>query len=166
MNLRNFIIAALLVWAALFCCLRLAFGEDLPDAPHLKTRTHGFIIVAPGDPFVGEANIVHNNIVIGARRNLDWQFLTAHGVYLGAIAFDLTATNHGLHSPCGYTEGGGYGARSIGGIARNDLIEFAAVTTMDYLLKRTQVRGLSYIGAAIGTAKHAHGGAEWVEHCY
>ena len=113
-----------------------------------------------------EANIVHNSPSHAPEspRNLDWRFLTAHGVYAGAVVFDDLITMKGLGRPCGFVEGNNElgpnpTARSM---AIHGLVEFAAVTTMDYFLKRTRVPGLSYIGAGIGTAKHLHGGIQWL----
>jgi hypothetical protein len=114
----------------------------------------------------GEANIVHNSPSRRPEspRNLDWRFLTAHGVYAGAVVFDDLITMKGLGRPCGFVEGNNElgpnpTAKSM---AIHGLVEFAAVTTMDYFLKRTRVPGLSYIGAGIGTAKHLHGGIQWL----
>jgi hypothetical protein len=113
-----------------------------------------------------EANIVHNSPsrILESPKNLDWRFLTAHGVYAGAITFDDLITMKGLGRPCGFVEGNNElgpnpTAKSM---AIHGLVEFAAVTTMDYFLKRTRVPGLSYIGAGIGTAKHLHGGFQWL----
>jgi hypothetical protein len=113
-----------------------------------------------------EANIVHNSPSYAPEppRNLDWRFLTAHGVYAGAVIFDDLITMKGLGRPCGFVEGNSdLGPNpSAQKMAIHGLVEFAAVTTMDYFLKRTHVPGLSYIGAGIGTAKHLHGGIQWL----
>lgn len=131
-------------------------------------------IVALGDErpvsFDGENNVVHNApstlVHKPEPRNFDWRFIAAHGVYASSIAFDVYATNKGEHMPCGYAEGGGYGAKTTGTLVRNDLIEFGLILGMDYMLKRTHVPGLSYVGSTIGTAKHLRGGAQWVQHCF
>lgn len=153
-----------LLCTLLLLCSTVVAGE-LPDAPHLKMRDH---VVVTDDPFLGEANVVHNAASFAPKppRNFDWRFVAAHSVYLGSIAFDVYATHQGSQMPCGYVEGGGYGAKSTGSLVRNDLIEFAAVTTVDYLFKRSRVPALSYIGASVGTFKHSRGGAQWVNHCF
>lgn len=123
----------------------------LPDAPYMaSTQIHNTASYAPLPP-----------------RNLDWRFLTAHSLYLSSIIFDTETTQWGLHQPCGFVEGGAYGGPHPSRVQmyRNFGIEFAAVTTMDYLFKRTHVPGLSYVGSTIGTLKHAHGGALWIQHC-
>ncbi len=113
-----------------------------------------------------DPNVVHNSPSYApeSTRNLDWRFLTAHGVYAGAVIFDDLITMKGLGRPCGFVEGNSdLGPNPTAkSMAIHGLVEYAAVTTMDYFLKRTRVPGLSYIGAGIGTAKHLHGGIQWL----
>ncbi len=134
-------------------------ASELPDAPHLNIR-----------PATGDPNVVHNTPSDTSKspRNLDWRFLTAHGIYAGSVAFDGLITAKGLGRPCGLVEGNtDLGPNpSSKKIAIHSLVEFAAVTMMDYFLKRTHVSGLSYVGASIGTIKHVHGGAQWVKDCF
>jgi hypothetical protein len=123
--------------------------------------------IQPNPPSTdAEANVVHNSPSHKpeAAKNLDWRFLTAHGVYAGAVTFDDLITMKGLGRPCGFVEGNSdLGPNPTAkSMAIHGLVEFAAVTTMDYFLKRTRVPGLSYIGAGIGTAKHLHGGFQWL----
>ncbi len=114
-------------------------------------------------PDTNEANLVHNAPSFEVPRStVDKTFLTVHGVYLASIAFDMaeTATNR---NHCGYVEGGGYGAQTTAALVRNDLIEFAAVTVVDYLFKRAHIPIAPYVAPSIGTAKHLHGGYQWTQ---
>ena len=69
--------------------VRILPAENLPEEPKLKSRTHGFVMVAPGDPFQGDANVVHNwtdpkpqhNFV---RRHAKW-FAILGGIGVGAV---------------------------------------------------------------------------------
>lgn len=140
--------------------LTMASASELPDAPHLSMSAAVTL-----DP-----NVVHNTPSFSpkAPRNLDWRFLTAHGVYASAVAFDGLVTAKGLGRPCGFVEGNtDLGQNpSVKKIAIYSLVEFSAVTAMDYVFKRTRMPGLSYIGASIGTIKHVHGGTQWVKDCF
>jgi hypothetical protein len=154
---------------------RLVWVPDSSNDQHQEAfvypvRLSGFT-PGPGNPpnapsAAYEANIVHNSPSYAPEppRNLDWRFLTAHGVYAGSVIFDDLITMKGLGRPCGFVEGNSdLGPNpSAQKMAIHGLVEFAAVTTMDYFLKRTHVPGLSYIGAGIGTAKHLHGGIQWL----
>ncbi len=154
---------------------RLTWAPSNSDAQRLEGLLHPVRLTpvtpaanaAPNVPAADyEANIVHNSPSHEpvSQRNLDWRFLTAHGVYAGAVIFDDLITMKGLGRPCGFVEGNNdLGPNPTAkSMAIHGLVEFAAVTTMDYFLKRTHVPGLSYVGAGIGTAKHLHGGIQWV----
>jgi len=96
-----------------------------------------------------------------APRNLDWRFVAAHAIYAGALAFDLRETSVGVGHGCEEASSNLGPFPSNGRLVAVGSLEFGLVTTMDYLLKRTRVPGLSYVGAAIGTFKHARGGYAW-----
>jgi len=144
----------------LLLLLTMMSASELPDAPHLSMR----------QPVTPDPNVVHNTPSYAPKppRNLDWRFLTTHGIYAGSVAFDGLVTAKGLGRPCGLVEGNSDLGQnpSAKKIAIHGLVEFSAVTTMDYLFKRTRIPGLSYIGASIGTVKHVHGGTQWVKDCF
>lgn len=141
----------------LLCCSFACAGE-LPDAPHLKMRP--LIETYSSD----ERMIVHNTPSVAPRtpRNLDWRFLAAHGVYAGALSFDLYLTARGVSNGCEEASSNLGPFPSNKRIVGYGLVEFGLVTTMDYFLKRTHVPGLSYVGAGIGTFKHQRGGRAWL----
>ena len=58
-GLINSVMLSLLLWAIIFFLIAKARAEDHPPSPHLKTRPA--TIVLPDDPFVGNANFVHNS---------------------------------------------------------------------------------------------------------
>lgn len=148
--------------AILLLLASLAHAGELPDAPHLKMRPPE--VMQDDGPFQGENNIVHNlptQVIAGPPRNLDWRFITAHGVYAGAVAFDLLETSRGVSHGCAEASSNLGPHPSDKKLIAYGLIEFSLITTMDYFLKRSHVPGLSYVGAGIGTFKHVRGGYKW-----
>jgi hypothetical protein len=145
-------------------------AENLPDAPSLKARTHGFVMVAPGDP-----NVVHNSpstLKSETTRTLNWQFLTANGIYAAATTFDLLETSRGVSNGCEEASQALGPHPSTGRIVGYGIAEFAGITAVDYGLKRwarhigtpTWMQGaLGTLGASIGTFKHVHGGYKWTQ---
>lgn len=55
----NGVMLSLILWAIIFFLIAKARAEDRQPSPHLKTRPA--TIVLPDDPFVGNANLVHNS---------------------------------------------------------------------------------------------------------
>lgn len=108
---------------------------------------------------------VHNSpsFALKSPRNLDWHFITAHSVYAGSLAFDMTVTKIGVSNGCHEANGALGPHPSTGRIVGYGLAEFGAITAMDYLLKRTHIPALSYVGASIGTFKHISGGRQWLQ---
>lgn len=128
--------------------LSLGASAELPDAPYMSATT------------------VHNSVSYSQQkpsRNLDWRFITAHGIYGASLAFDMTLTKIGTSHGCAEANGALGKFPSTGRIVGYGLAEFGAITTMDYLFKRTHIPALSYIGASIGTFKHVSGGREWLQ---
>lgn len=105
----------------------------------------------------------------------DWSFITGHAIYGTSVVFDgyITARNVGA---CAFEGNPDLGRLpSSKAIAVHGAVEFAAVVAGDALLKwygRRQgippwINKLGgNIGAIIGTAKHTHGGYQWVKLCY
>ncbi len=149
----------------LLCCSFACAGE-LPDAPHLKMRS-------PAKTYSpDERMIVHNSPAASAKssRNLDWQFLAAHGMYAGALTFDLLETSRGVSNGCEEASQALGPHPGTGRIVGYGIGEFAVVTAMDYGLRRWgqhidspqwMQRALGTLGASIGTFKHARGGYKW-----
>lgn len=139
-------------------------AQALPDTPSFTRPVLTLRPPAHADgPFEGENGLVHNSPAFAQKpaRNLDWRFLAAHGVYASALAFDLMLTKQGVSHGCEEASQALGPYPGTGRIVGYGLGEFAAVMTLDYLLKRTHVTGLSYIGAGIGTFKHVRGGMAW-----
>ena len=158
--------------SALFLLLAgIAPGENLPDAPHLQMR-HAATYAQD------ERGIVHNSpssFKPEKSRLFDWQFFTAHGLYGASVAFDdyVTARNVGR---CAFEGNPDLGRLPTSkAIAVHGAVEFALVvagdTAVKWLGQRNRIPGwMNELGgnlaAFIGTAKHVHGGAQWVNLCY
>lgn len=140
--------AGFLFLLAFLLPLGSAPAQNLPDAPYMSATT------VHNSP----ASFDHPRV----QRSLDWRFISAHGIYASALVFDDLVTIRGVSHGCAEANPD-LGPRPTGKqLAIHGAIEFAAVTAMDYLLKRTHVPGLSYVGVGIGTLKHVRGGVEWV----
>lgn len=127
----------------LLFCVTCALGSNLPNAP--------------------------------SQRIFDWSFITGHTVYGLSVAGDDYLTQHNLYS-CAFEGNPDLGRTPTAKAqAIHGLVEFGAVVTADALFKwfgRHQgvpkwvnmVGG--NLGATIGTVKHSHAMAQWVNICY
>jgi hypothetical protein len=148
----------------------IAPGEILPDAPHLQMR--------PAATYAQNENeLVHNSpssFKPETSRIVDWQFLTAHGIYGASVVFDdyVTARNVGT---CAFESNPDLGRLPTPkAIAFHGAVEFAVVVAgdaaMKWLGRRNSVSRWvnelgGNLGAIIGTARHVHGGTQWVKLC-
>lgn len=149
----------------------MAPGELIPDAPHLQMQP-------PASYVQDERGVVHNSpssFKSERPKLFDWHFVVAHGVYGASVAFDnyVTALNVGT---CAFEGNADLGRLPTSkAIAIHGATEFALVVTADVALKWLGRRnGVprwvnelgGNVGAFIGTAKHVHGGTQWVKLCY
>jgi hypothetical protein len=156
--------------ALLLLLAGIAQGEILPDAPHLQMR--------PEATYAQNENaLVHNSpssFKTEKSRLVDWQFLTVHGIYGASVVFDdyVTARNVGT---CAFESNPDLGRLPTPkAIALHGAVEFAVVVAGDVAMKwlgrRNGVPGWANqlggsLGAIIGTARHVHGGTQWVKLC-
>ena len=146
----------------------LATAGELPDAPHLKMR--GPIETYGPD----ERMIVHNSpsafTPVGEHRVFDWQFVAVHGVYAGALAFDLALTSRGVGNGCEEASSNLGPHPSNNRIVAFGLAEFSGVVALDAGMKalaryqripRWLATAGGSLGAGIGIVKHLRGGMAW-----
>lgn len=150
--------AAILFLLAMLLPLGSAPAQTFPDAPYMS------------------ATIVHNSPSSLSFeqpkpvRTFDWQFIATHATYGASLAVDLAMTKIGVGHGCEEANGALGPYPGTGRIVGYGIAEFAAVTTLDYGLKRLGQHleaprwmqdTMGMLGASIGTFKHARGAMAW-----
>ncbi|HEY6766522.1 MAG TPA: hypothetical protein VI386_17320 [Candidatus Sulfotelmatobacter sp.] len=97
----------------------------------------------------------------------DKKFIAAHSFFLGSLVYDAELTHQGLaHHRCveGNSHLGTHPGR--GEIYGKSLLAFSAITGADWLIGKTGIRYLPYLGATAGSAFHLSGGSKWLADCW
>lgn len=150
--------------------------KTLPSAPSPRSVTNanngsesadaeGVVALSPYEP----SSIPHQPAVPLEKRATVWnkKFIAAHAVFLGAIVYDAELTHQGLaHHKCveANTSFGTHPSR--GEIYGKSLLAFGAIGGMDWLLAKTGIRYVPYVGPAFGSAIHFTGGSKWLTDCW
>jgi hypothetical protein len=131
--------------------------RDLPDAP-VPREEHkvGFWSFRNWD----EPDLRSNREIMH-----DKVFLTAHGIWLASIVYDVELTHQGLaHHKC--VERGADGYPSRGELYTGDLIPFGVGTFLDFLFIKYVSK--PYILPITGATSFVHfrGGTRWLRNCW
>lgn len=149
-------LAALLLLAA-----TCSYAGTLPDSPGTtRNAIVDYEVHNVPSPVQRDAPVV------------DWTFVAVHSAYAGALIFDDLMTSRGVSHGCAEANPDLGPRPSSKQLAIHGAIEFGFVVAGDAGLKALgkhlgapawMSRTIGSLGAAVGTFKHAQGGALWLK---
>ena len=102
---------------------------------------------------------------ISWKQAADWKFIAIHAGFAVAVFGDQLATMRGQDKGCAIEANPVPHRTSWGELAAKNWPIWAGVTFMDLMLKKAGVKYAWWSGAAVGSAKHLYGVAEWYNTC-